>query len=37
VALAEDLDVVFEWVPRGENTRADSLARKAYETTQRKR
>lgn len=36
VALAEELDVVFEWVPREENTEADSLARKVYETTRRK-
>jgi ribonuclease HI len=31
VALAKDMDVVFEWIPREENTEADSLARKAYE------
>lgn len=31
VALAEGLDVVFEWVPREENTAADNLARMAYE------
>lgn len=35
VALAKDMDVVFEWVPREENTRADSLARKAYEGARR--
>ncbi len=37
VALAKDMDVVFEWVPREENTRADSLARKAYEARRRRR
>lgn len=36
VALAKDKDVVFEWVPRKENTRADSLARMAYEARRRR-
>lgn len=35
VALAKDMDVVFEWVPREENTEADNLARMAYEAARR--